>query len=107
MKKASKKIKERLRSIIREMASNPGLFVKNPGKDFTRKRKLDFENMLILLLGMGGGSLQMELLAGNGYEADTATASAFIQQRDKILTFALEYILHEFAPKPSEMKRHI
>jgi hypothetical protein len=106
VKKASKKIKKRLMSIIREMACDPGLFVKNPGKDFTRKRKLGFADMLTMLLGMGGGSLQTELLVGKGYAADTATASAFIQQREKILTFALEYILHEFAPKPSEMKRH-
>lgn len=91
--------------MINEMATEPELFVKNPEKDFTRKRKLGFADMLILLLGMGGGSLQTEMLAGRGYASDTATASAFIQQREKILTFALEYILHEFAPKPSDMKR--
>ena len=96
MKKPSKVIKEQLMSIIRQMASNPELFVKNPKKDFTRKRKLNFEKMLLLLLGMGSGSLQTELLKYERYTANTATASAFIQQRDKIKPFALEHILYQF-----------
>ena len=106
MKKASKAIKARLISIITEMARSPGLFVKNPGKDFTRKRKLGLDNMLTLLLGMGGGSLRAELLAGRGYAADTATVSAFIQQRDKILPFAFEFLLHEFTRSFSDIKTY-
>lgn len=42
------------------MSASPGLFVKAPGRDFTRERKLFFETTLRLLLGMGGGSLQAE-----------------------------------------------
>lgn len=106
MKKPSKIIKAQIMSIIRQMASNTDLFVKNPGKDFTRKRKLNFEKMMLLLLGMGGGSLQTELLKHEGYAANTATTSAFVQQRDKILTFALEYILHEFVPVSDKAKRY-
>lgn len=106
MKKPSKIIKAQLMFIIRQMASNRELFVKNPGKDFTRKRKLNFEKMMLLLLGMGGGSLQTELLRYEGYTTDTATTSAFVQQRDKILTFALEYILHEFVPVSAKVKSY-
>lgn len=100
------RIKGKLLSIIKEMAASPGLFVKAPGRDFTRKRKLSFEMMLRLLLGMGGGSLQAELLEHSGYALDTATSSAFIQQRDKLLPFALEFILHEFTLSFSNMRRH-
>ena len=81
-------IKGELISIIKEMSAIPWLFAKDPGRDFTRKRKLSFESMLCLLLGMGGSSLQAELLEHSGYGLDTATSSAFIQQRNKLLPFA-------------------
>lgn len=87
------------------MATNPSLFAQNPAKDFTRKRKLDFETLLLLLLGMGGGSLQAELLEYTGYAANTATSSAFIQQRAKVLPIALEYILHQFTLPCTQIKR--
>ena len=99
-------IKGKLLSIIKEMSASPGLFVKTPGRDFTRKRKLSFETTLHLLLGMGGGSLQAELLEHSGYAVDTATSSAFIQQRDKLLPFALEFVLHEFNSSFSDMRRY-
>lgn len=99
-------IKGKLLSIIKEMSASPELFVKAPGRDFTRKRKLSFETMLRLLLGMGGGSLQAELLEHSGYAVDTATSSAFIQQRDKLLPFALEFMLHEFTLSFSDMRRY-
>jgi hypothetical protein len=35
--------------------------VKNPEKDFTRKRKLPFEEVMNLLISMGGNSLYKEL----------------------------------------------
>ncbi len=38
-------VKENLSALIREIAASPELFVKNPGKDFTRNRKLPFETM--------------------------------------------------------------
>jgi hypothetical protein len=99
-------IKGKLISIIKEMSESPGLFVKEPWKNFTRKRKLSFELVMRLLLGMGGGSLQAELLEHSGYALDTATSSAFIQQRDKLLPFALEFILHEFTMSLSDMQQH-
>jgi hypothetical protein len=93
-------------SIIGEMSENPWLFAEKPAKDFSRKRKLDFETMLLLLLSMGGGSLQFELLEYTGYAIGTASASAFVQQRAKLLPFALEYILHQFTPPPDQIKRY-
>ncbi len=97
-------IKGKLISIIKEMSATPWLFAKDPGRDFTRKRKLSFETMLRLLLGMGGSSLQAELLEHSGYGLDTTTSSAFIQQRDKLLPFALEFVLHEFTSSFSDMR---
>ena len=106
MKNPSKAVKTQLMSIIREMTSNSDLFVKEPGRDFSRERKLSFEKMLRLLLVMGGGSLQTELYKHEGYAVNTATSSAFIQQRDKIQPLAFEYILHEFTPASAKAKRY-
>ena len=38
------------------------LFINNTGKDFTRKRKLDFKEMINILLSMGGSNLKLELM---------------------------------------------
>lgn len=105
MKMTAAHTKEQLLSIIREMAATPALFAQNPAKDFTRKRKLDFETLLLLLLGMGGGSLQSELLEYTGYAATTASTSAFIQQRAKLLPIALEYVLRQFTLPAPQTKR--
>jgi hypothetical protein len=99
-------VKERLSSLIGEMAENPMLFVKNPGKDFTRNRKLPFEDVVNLLISMGGNSMCKELLESQGYDTNTATTSAFIQQRDKILPCAFEYLLHEFTRPFSDIKKY-
>ena len=82
--------------IIEQMNEYQWLFVKNPEKDFTRNRKLDFKTMIELLLNMNGNSIYKELLDHCGYTTDVATSSAFVQQRDKILPFAFEFLLHEF-----------
>jgi hypothetical protein len=97
-------IKERLSSLISELSSFPELFAKNPDKDFTRNRKLPFEAVMQLLISMGGNSIYKELLEAQGYSVSTATTSAFIQQRDKILPCAFEYLLHEFT-KPYSIAR--
>jgi hypothetical protein len=99
-------VKEKLSSLIREMAENPMLFVKNPGKDFTRNRKLPFETVANLLISMGGNSIYKELLESQGYNVNTATTSAFVQQRDKILPCAFEYLLHEFTQSHSELRKY-
>lgn len=40
----SESVKQVLLEKIQEMAAQPEAFVRNPGRDFTRTRKLDFEN---------------------------------------------------------------
>ena len=49
-----------------------------------------------MLIGMGGGSLSKELYDWFGYTSSTATASAFVQQRNKIRSKAIEMIFNEF-----------
>ena len=95
-----------LMSKIREVADCSWLFVRNPSSDFTRKRKLDFETTLKCLITMESGSLKKELLEFFHYDSDTATASAFIQQRKKILPEALEFLFRNFNDAFEEYKTY-
>jgi hypothetical protein len=89
-------IKKKLDTVLTEIHEYSWLFVKNPEKDFTRKRKLDFKDMINILLSMGGNSLKLELMKYFSYDVETATCSAFVQQREKILPEALELLFHRF-----------
>jgi len=55
-------VKKVLLEKIQTMASCPEPFVRNPGSDFTRTRKLDFETTIRCLIAMESGSLKRELL---------------------------------------------
>ena len=89
--------KKRLLQCIQNVSKNAWLFSNTPGKDFTRNRKLSFEIMLKTLLCMEGGSLTNELMKRFGCHADVVSASAFVQQRSKILPEAFETIFRLFA----------
>lgn len=97
-------LKETLTSLIREMSAAPAPYVKKPEKDFTRKKKLPFETVMQLLISMGGNSLYKELLESQGYDVNTATTSAFVQQRNKILPSAVEFLFHEFTQSYTDIK---
>lgn len=67
---------------IQTAAKNLDICVKNPKKDFSRKRKLPLETMLLMLVGMGSGSLSKELYDWFEFSADMPSVSAFVQQRN-------------------------
>lgn len=90
-------IRKSLISIIQNMGENTAHYVKEPGRNFCRKRKLPFETMLAAILGMGGGSLTNELLDCFECAEDVASTPAFIQQRAKILPKAFEVLFQSFA----------
>jgi len=97
-------VKNTLTSLIYEISESPDLFVKTPGRDFTRNRKLPLPVVIQMLISMGGNSIYKELLEMHGYNEETTTTSAFIQQRDKILPCTFEFILHEFTKSYSNLK---
>jgi len=99
-------VKEQLMAIITDMASRKEEFVKAPGKDFTRKRKLSFEDTIVMMLSMGGGSLNKELMEYFNYDPKVATSSAFIQQRDKLLTKAFKYLLYKFTHSTEKLNSY-
>lgn len=100
-----KEAKHALDSIIDTICQNPGNLVRNPGKDFTRDRKLPLKTMLNIIIGMQGGSLKREL-----FDYDTSidvSTSAFVQQRDKILPEMFEQIFRKHvASIPTERLYH-
>ena len=54
-------VKNKLSSLIHEMATAPWLFSKNPEVDFSRNRKLDFVSTTQFLLSMESGSLKKRI----------------------------------------------
>ena len=64
--------------------------------DFTRKRKLSFTDTMMIILSMAGDPVREELYSYFDYSIDTATASAFVQARSKILPEAFEQLLYLF-----------
>lgn len=89
-------IKGNLDTLLSEMDTYSYLFCKNPETDFTRKRKLGFKEMLRILLSMGGNSLKLELMEYFSYSVDTVTSAAFVQQREKLLPEAFQFLFHQF-----------
>ena len=92
-------IKRKLADAITQLCEVSWMFVKKPGRDFTRKRKLSFDKMIAFLLAMEGGSLTTELLKYFGCSADVATSSAFVQQRGKIDPSAFSALFDLFVQK--------
>ena len=106
MKNYPKYIKNTLLSVIRDMAKHPEDFCRYPGTDFTRKRKLPFENILTLLVKMGGHSLRDEMMDCLDFKEIPASVSALVQQRSKIVPEALEYLFRDFTNRCQKTKQY-
>ena len=85
------------------LCDDPKLVAHDPEKDLTRKRKLWPEWLIKILLGMGGKSLDQELLDHFQYAADTVSAPAFVQQRAKLRPEAMELLFRGFQYKPRKL----
>ncbi len=97
----SKKVKELLSSEIRRIASSPEKYCINPGTDFTRHRKLPLDRLLAGIIVSGGGSLAHEIMGMFNCTPETPSASAFIQQRNKLKPDALEELFLGFTQRLS------
>ena len=69
---------------IEKLSNQKDSFCKRPGKDFSRNRKQSFQNTILTILSLNGGSLSNEILKKYKYSINTPSASAFIQQRTKL-----------------------
>ena len=92
---------DKLMSDIGAIADDIQDYVRHPGADFTRMRKMGAGDVIRALVCMGAGTLGCEL---DGFlEAPrTCTPSAFCQARAKIEPEALRQLLLRFAPAAPE-----
>ena len=79
-----KMVKRKMDESLEQLCEVSWMFSRQPEKDFTRNRKLSFPKLVSFLLAMEGGTLTTELLKRFGCSPDTASASAFVQQRSKL-----------------------
>lgn len=89
-------MKEILMDEIQNLALQKEAYVINPGKDFSRNRKISFSDVVSNLISMEVGSIRSELLEYFSFASDTPTTSAFIQQRDKISSLAFRKLFYSF-----------
>ena len=89
-------VRNKLDSIISSMCSRIENYVKNPGHDFTRNRKMNFTSTINFLLTMEGGSLNSELHKYFNYDLNQITRSGFIQQRNKLKPDTMYQLFHKF-----------
>ena len=93
-------VKQKLNSIISEMAEKHWLFSNNPGHDFTRQHlgKLSFAETMRLIISMSKGNNSDDLVPYFDHVPDRIpTESAFIQRRNQISLSAFEYLFSEFS----------
>ncbi len=105
MKNTVLTLRERLFSIIRGLTEEPERYARKPGRDFTRKRTLTPEVLIYLILTMDEKSVWKGLLGHFQRRIDTPSASAFVQQRQKLLPSALEDLFHRFSDQLRPQKK--
>ena len=77
-----KHIKKLLMSEIETVANASDEYCLNPGRNFSRKRKLSFKKVVESIIGMGSKGLTNELIDIFNNAPDMPSASAFVQQRN-------------------------
>lgn len=92
----SNQVKQFLFDDISYICQHPEFFVNSPGRDFTRTRKISMQQLMEFLIHMESGNLQHELLKHFQFAPDTATVSAFLQQRNKLKPETFLYLLKQF-----------
>ena len=94
--------KRKLKKRIQHIADHRLDYVRDP-RDFSRNRMLTLPTMLELILGFTGKSLPKELLDLD----DPVTASAFVQQRDKLtMKMFKDLFVHSSKSAPCRKKFH-
>ena len=92
-----KHVKKLLMDEIRKVSQSIEQYCVNPSKDFSRTRKLPIEKLMLGIIGMESGSITNELLNYYDMSPETPTASAFVQQRNKLKPEAFETVFNGFS----------
>jgi hypothetical protein len=89
-------IRDMLIGAISSVASRVSDYVYNPGKDFTRVRKMPPDALIRFLIAEGSGSTKNELLDYFNMDVTAPSASAFNHQRSKLKPEAMEAVFNAF-----------
>ena len=89
-------IRKRLFQIIDDHVARKQEFLSHPERDFTRHRKLTLDHMVKATMLLGSGSIDKEMLEYFDYHPNTATGSAFSQQREKLSATIFKSIFDQF-----------
>lgn len=89
-------VKQSLLDQIQDLAKHPELYCKNPGRDFTRNRKLTFSTLISFILNMHGGSLTSEVIDFFSTDGRIVSSSAVVQMRDKLKAEAFRALMLGF-----------
>ena len=92
-------VKVLLLDSIRNLAAAPTKYACNPGRDFSRNRKLGFKRFLLMFLSMEANSIKEELYRYFGRSTSAPSKAAFYKQRQKLRQDALPFLLLEFNKK--------
>ena len=94
-----KQIKKLLFSEIETVSKNAANFCLDPQRNFSRKRKLPFSTIVKSVIGMESKSLTNELIDIFSSPYNLPSASAFVQQRQKIKPEAFKAVFNGFTSK--------
>lgn len=99
-------LKQNLLRTISNMQEVSQLFVKQPEKDFSRKRKISFADTIRFLLSMNGNTVPKEWMDYWDFYPDMPSVSAFSQQRQKLLPDAMDFLFHTFTDSFSTLSTY-
>lgn len=102
--KECKRIRTALNKCIKTVCQSTNQYCRNPEKDFTRRKKLPMDKVIKTVLGFSSKSLSNELIDIFSGDTSMASASAFVQQRSKILPSAFEEIFKQFISAMNPVK---
>lgn len=97
--KYSDSVKAILMATINEFAANPDNYAVNPGRDFSRNRKLGFKDFLLLFLTMEGECIKEEIYRYFGRITAAPSKASYYKQRAKLKSDALRKFLFLFNKK--------
>ena len=89
-------LKHCLDTCIAETDQLRSLFCKKPQSDFTRDRKITFQDYLKFMVQLQSKSLPNEVMDYFGHQVASPTKSALVQQKYKVLPEAWDYLFHLF-----------
>lgn len=99
-----KRIKAALNKSIKAVCQSPSQYCRNPEKDFTGKKKLPMDKVIKTVLGFSSKSLSNEIIDVFSGDNEMPSASAFVQQRSKILSTAFVDVFRRFTNSVDHMK---